>query len=229
MFVTCYFLREIKYERNDFIVTVTMSASTSTVSSNPVTSSVTELLECAKDGRPTAWNEIYAQLYRELYRLARAQLRRSFGHTLTPTSLLSETWLRLARKKDVIAENRRQLIGLMASAMRKAILDEIRRRRAEKRGGRSQLEPLADTEIGSESPQTEQLLTLDAALDDLDKLHPRLARVVEWRYFGGMSEHEIATALGVHVRTIRRDWQAARLFLLQRIGDGAARTAVDER
>lgn len=206
-----------------------MSAPTSTAISTPVTSSVTELLECARDGRPTAWDEIYAQIYRELYRLARMQLRRSFGHTLTPTSLLSETWLRLARKKDVFAENRRQLLGLMASAMRKAILDEVRRRGAEKRGGRSRMESLTDTHVGDECPQAEQLLTLDAALEDLGRLHPRLARVVEWRYFGGMSESEIATALDVHVRTVRRDWQAARLFLLQRIGDGSARTAADER
>ncbi|TXH71540.1 MAG: sigma-70 family RNA polymerase sigma factor [Lysobacteraceae bacterium] len=204
-----------------------MSDSASTTVSTPVTSSVTELLERAKEGRTIAWNEIYAQLYRELYRLARAQLRRTFGHTLTPTSLLSETWLRLARKQDVMAENRRQLIGLMVSAMRKAILDEVRRRRTEKRGGHAHVEPLDEVDVGGESPQVEHLLSLDAALDELAELHPRLAQVVEWRYFGGMSEAEIAMALDVHVRTVRRDWQAARMFLLQRIGDGSVRTAAD--
>ena len=204
-----------------------MSDSASTTVSTPVTSSVTELLERAKEGRTIAWNEIYAQLYRELYRLARAQLRRTFGHTLTPTSLLSETWLRLARKQDVMAENRRQLIGLMVSAMRKAILDEVRRRRTEKRGGHAHVEPLDEVDVGGESPQVEHLLCLDAALDELAELHPRLAQVVEWRYFGGMSEAEIAMALDVHVRTVRRDWQAARMFLLQRIGDGSVRTAAD--
>jgi RNA polymerase sigma factor (TIGR02999 family) len=183
--------------------------------------SVTALLAQAREGDAGAWNRIYASLYDDLYRLARSQLRRSSGHTFTPTALINETWLRLARKRDVLAEDRRQLVALVVSAMRKAILDEIRRRRAEKRGGRVVTEALDADRLAMPHPdEPVDVLALDAAVTALRVHAPRLAQVVEWRYFGGLSETEIAAVLGVHVRTVRRDWQAARLFLAQRLRGG---------
>lgn len=182
--------------------------------------SVTTLLERARHGDAHAWNRIYASLYADLYRLARAQLNRTSGHTLTPTSLINETWLRLARKRDVLATDKKQLVGLVVSAMRVAILDEIRRRRADKRGGGAcpaSLEPERMTT--SDQREAADMLALDASIEALRVHQPRLAQVVEWRYFGGMSENEIASVLGLHVRTVRRDWQAARLFLAQRLRD----------
>lgn len=182
------------------------------------TLSVTSLLERARHGDAHAWNRIYASLYADLYRLARAQLRRTSGHTLTPTALINETWLRLARKRDVLATDKKQLVGLMVSAMRVAILDEIRRRRADKRGGGAAAAPLEPERTASpDQRDTTDLLALDASIEALRVHQPRLAQVVEWRCFGGMSENEIASVLGLHVRTVRRDWQAARLFLAQRL------------
>lgn len=189
-----------------------------------ITGSITALIDRARDGQPLVWNEIYSLLYRDLYRLARAQLWRTSGHTLTPTSLINETWLRLVRKDNVRAENRRELVGLVVSAMRMAILDEIRRRRAEKRGaGAASVSldavPLDAASIAAERGESDEMFALDAALDELHKHAPRLAQVVEWRYFGGLSENEISSVLDVHVRTVRRDWQAAKLFLLQHMDD----------
>ncbi|MBP6749956.1 MAG: sigma-70 family RNA polymerase sigma factor [Xanthomonadaceae bacterium] len=180
--------------------------------------SVTTLLERVRHGDSQAWNKLYASLYGDLYRIARAQLRSTSGHTLTPTSLINETWLRLARKRDVLATDKQQLVGLVVSAMRKAILDEIRRRRADKRGGGAcavalDIEGMAP----ADSRETIDMLALDASIEALRVHQPRLAQVVEWRYFGGMSESEIASVLGLHERTVRRDWQAARLFLAQRL------------
>lgn len=182
--------------------------------------SVTTLLERVRHGDSQAWNKLYASLYGDLYRLARAQLRSTSGHTLTPTSLINETWLRLARKRDVLAADKQQLVGLVVSAMRKAILDEIRRRRADKRGGGASTAVLEPERIAaSDQRETTDMLALDASIEALRVHQPRLAQVVEWRYFGGMSETEIASVLGLHVRTVRRDWQAARLFLAHRLRD----------
>ncbi|TXH66550.1 MAG: sigma-70 family RNA polymerase sigma factor [Lysobacteraceae bacterium] len=190
------------------------------------TQSVTEMLECARQGQPTAWNDIYSALYHDLYRLARIQLRRVHHHTLTPTTLISETWLRFVAKPSALAENRRQLFALLMKAMRSAAIDEIRRRQADKRGGGTDTMPLTDCDALSTQAPLDELLALNNALDALESLSPRLAQVVEWRYFGGMSEDEIAAVLGVHVRTVRRDWQAARAFLHRRIA-GIALTRDD--
>jgi len=193
------------------------------------TGSITALIGRARDGQPLVWNEIYSLLYRELYRLARTQLWRTSGHTLTPTSLINETWLRLVRKDNVRAENRRELVGLVVSAMRMAIIDEIRRRHTEKRGAGAAAVPLDTVSIAAEHGEPDEMLALDAALDELHKHAPRLAQVVEWRYFGGMSESEISSVLDVHVRTVRRDWQAAKLFLLQHMDDEHATATSDGR
>ncbi len=198
-----------------------------TTPTSQVSESITALIDRARHGQPLVWNEIYSLLYRDLYRLARAQLWHSSGHTLTPTSLINETWLRLMRKHNVRAENRRQLVCLVVSAMRMAILDEIRRRRSEKRGGGVASIPLEGISIASEHGDPDEMLALDAALDELHKHAPRLAQVVEWRYFGGMSESEISSVLDVHVRTVRRDWQAAKLFLLQHMDDECSTASID--
>jgi len=194
-----------------------------------VTGSITALIDRARHGQPLVWNEIYSLLYRDLYRLARTQLWRTSGHTLTPTSLINETWLRLVRKDNVRAENRRELVGLVVSAMRMAIIDEIRRRHTEKRGAGAAAVPLDTVSIAAEHGEPDEMLALDAALDELHKHAPRLAQVVEWRYFGGMSESEISSVLDVHVRTVRRDWQAAKLFLLQHMDDEHATATSDGR
>lgn len=189
-----------------------------------VAGAVTELLVNAHSGQENAWNSIYSLLYRELYGQARSQLRRSPCQTLSPTALINETWLKLARV-SVNAENRRQLISLCIATMRSVLLDEAKRKLAEKRGGGVRVLSLSDGWDEGKECRLEYLIALDAALVNLEKKMPRLAKVVEWRYFGGLSEEEISTLLDIHVRTVRRDWITARAFLLQQLGDQTGRAA----
>lgn len=102
--------------------------------------------------------------------------------------------------------------------MRSILLDEVKRKLADKRGGGAQVLSLSDGWDSGEDSRLEHLLALDTALNELQEAMPRLAQVVEWRYFGGLAEAEIAKLLDIHVRTVRRDWNAARLFLLERLG-----------
>ncbi|WP_407353745.1 ECF-type sigma factor [Luteimonas sp. R10] len=191
--------------------------------SDETAESVTCLLIDVKSGEGETWNRIYTLLYRELHGLARSQLWQSPHHTLSPTALVNETWIKLA-SANINAENRRQLIGLVVSTMRSVLLDEAKRKLAKKRGGDMQVLSLSDGwdsdgEYSGRECRLEHLVALDAALNELQEAMPRLAQVVEWRYFGGLGEEEIARLLGIHVRTVRRDWKTARQFLLQRLGD----------
>jgi len=181
--------------------------------------SVTQLLGEVERGQPEAWNRIYALLYRDLHQIARSQIRQQRrSHVRSPTSLISETWLKLA-SADFSVENRAHLVALVARAMRFVLLDEVRRALAEKRGEGMDLLPLDETTEPSQGSRLEQLLILDQALNDLAKLDERLAQVVEMRYFGGLSEQEIAGVLKVTERTVRRDWRRARAFLFSHLGD----------
>lgn len=189
---------------------------TSELPAQDTAGAVTRLLMDVHSGETNAWDKIYTLLYNDLRGLARSRLWRKHDQTLSPTALVSETWIKLSRS-NINAASRRQLIALFVTAMRSVILDEAKRKMAEKRGAGVQVLSLSDGWDPGQADQLEQLVSLDAALADLSKHQPRLARVVEWRYFGGLSEEEIATLLDVHIRTVRRDWQAARSFLLQRL------------
>ena len=136
-----------------------------------------------------------------------------------PTSLISETWIRLA-SADFDVENRAHLVALIARAMRFVLLDEVRRALAEKRGEGMELLTLDQVNDPGYNTHLEQLLILDQALNELATLDARLAQVVELRYFGGLSELEIADVLKVTERTVRRDWRKARAFLFSHLGDG---------
>lgn len=187
--------------------------------------SVTALLDAAHAGQDEAWHRIYRLLYADLHRIARSQIRQQAGPRLSPTSLISETWLRLAHSR-VAVESRAHLTALVARAMRFVLLDEARRSLSEKRGGGVQITDLDEaSDPGEESP-LEQLLALDQALEALAAFDPRLARVVELRYFGGLSEQEIADSFDLTVRTVRRDWRRARAYLLMRLGHEGSRIAL---
>ncbi|WP_223618957.1 ECF-type sigma factor [Lysobacter sp. ESA13C] len=182
--------------------------------------SITRLLTDARGGQADAWTRIYALLYDDLQRLARSQLsRHAPQQTMSPTSLISETWLRLSQV-ELTPGDRQHLFGLLARAMRYVLIDDVRRKQAERHGGGQQIQSLDSGSISEMSwnPGLERLLAMDQALLRLAKFQPRLAQVVEWRYFGGMSETEIAEILDVDVRTVRRDWQKARAFLLRQLG-----------
>lgn len=179
------------------------------------------LLADADAGQHEAWNRIYALLYPDLHRIAAAQIRRQARPQVSPTSLISETWLKLAGARFKV-ESRRHLTSIIARAMRFVLIDETRRMLASPRaaGRRVALDQVVLAE-GSQA-HLAQLLSLDQALTGLAELAPRLARVVELRYFGGLTEREAAEVLGVTERTISRDWRKARAYLLARLGEADA-------
>lgn len=156
-------------------------------------------------------------VYEVLHDLAHRQLRRSSGATLNTTALVHEAWIKLERGASGEFESRSHFLAVAAMAMRQVIVDYGRRRRAQRRGGG--LAPAtasALSRVGVDA-HVEELLAIDAALDKLAALDDRLAKVVEFRLFAGLEEEEIAEVLGVHVRTVRRDWRKARAFLLSEI------------
>ncbi|MCB1560843.1 MAG: sigma-70 family RNA polymerase sigma factor [Xanthomonadales bacterium] len=185
---------------------------------NGSTDDFTTLLAAADAGEPDAWRRIYDLLYPDLHRIARSQVRRQLQPQLSPTSLVSETWLKLSGARLEV-ENRRHLIALIGRAMRFVLLDETRRALTAARADPDKAVPLPDDLSGSPSEQRlERLLELDHALTRLAGIDQRLARVVELRYFTGLTEPEVAEALGLTERTISRDWRRARAYLLQQIG-----------
>lgn len=158
-----------------------------------------------------------AAVYEALHELAHRQLRRASGATLNTTALVHEAWLKLARGAGARFESRGHFLAVAAMAMRQVIVDHGRRRRAQRRGGGNALATESALARVGVDANVEELLAIDAALDKLAALDERLARVVEFRLFAGLEEEEIAEVLGVHVRTVRRDWRKGRAFLLSEI------------
>ncbi|MCL1634825.1 ECF-type sigma factor [Luteimonas sp. SX5] len=174
--------------------------------------SVTVLLNRARGGDAAAGDRAYALVYEQLRGAARRQLRHRRDRTLCTTALVNETWLKLAHA-DVDPRDREHFLALAARAMRMIVIDQARRSLAEKRGGQC-LRVTLNSSLAGDERGAEDLLALDAAMARLAEADPRLAQVVEWRYFGGLTEPEVAQMLGVTDRTVRRDWRKARAFLL---------------
>jgi RNA polymerase sigma factor (TIGR02999 family) len=152
-------------------------------------------------------------LYDELRAMARRHLRgEQRGHTLSTTALVHEAYLRLVHIRDLPEENRARFLAAASVAMRRALLDYARSRNAEKRQGLWRRVELEDA-MGVAAADDNRLLVLDEALERLSAVDPRLVRVVECRFFGGMTEQETALALGTSERTVRRDWLRARGWL----------------
>ena len=166
--------------------------------------SITELIQDANAGDPQAVNRLFTALYGELHTLARAQLRRNAPITvLDTTSLLHESYLRLVKLGTLSISNRAHFLGYASRTMRSIIVDFARQRIAEKRGGGISDLPL-DTDIAQSTSSGEQeIVRVHDALEELAAVDERLVRVVEMRYFGGLSEEEIAQALGITSRTVR--------------------------
>ena len=174
---------------------------------------VTQLLIEAQAGDPEALNELYPHVYEELRRLAHAQLRRQRpGGTLHTTALVHEAYLKLFDQRQVDVESRSHFFALSARAMRQILVDHFRRRSAQKRGGDQTVLPLEEGQIPVEA-RGDVLLALDDALDRLEQLDERLSRVVEYKFFGGMTEQEIGNVLDLSARTIRSDWRKAKAWL----------------
>lgn len=194
-----------------------MGEQISTLDGSDTAESVTRLLEDVRGGRSEAWDRIYALLYEDLRRIAASNVRRQRMSQSSPTSLVSEAWLRLAQA-DIPTANRSHLIALMAHAMRYVLLDQARQALSLKRGEGVEALPLEHALNAPEGASLEQLLEMDQALEALGQMDERAAKVVELRYFGGMKDPEVAQVLGITERTVGRDWRKARAFLLMRMG-----------
>ena len=182
---------------------------------------VTALLKAWGQGDVQARDELLPVVYGELRRRAQAYLRRERqGHVLEPTALVHEAYLRLVRQDRVSWENRSQFYGLAAQMMRRILVDEARARKMAKRSGQWDRVSLVDY-VAAQSPADVELLDLHDALDELAGFDERKARVVELKFFGGLSLEETGQVLGLSVGTIERDWQAARAWLYARLNKAA--------
>ena len=156
-------------------------------------------------------------IYRDLKRRAGAYLRRERpDHTLQPTALVHEAYLRLIGQDRSAWQNRAQFFGIASQMMRRILVDHARERHATKRPGAG-LRVTLDDRIGAVVPRGCELLALDDALNELEKTAPRQAQIVEMRYFGGLSETEVGAVLDLSRATVTREWQQARGWLYRRI------------
>jgi RNA polymerase sigma factor (TIGR02999 family) len=177
--------------------------------------SLTGLLNAAQAGDSDAATAAYTLVYEELKRSARRSLRGGRpGDTLTPTALVHEVYLRFCEHDGQPLRDRTHFFALAARAMRQILIDHARRRTSLKRGGEVQMVDV-DSSLSLQADDLTRTLELDAALRELEKRDVDLARLVEWHFFGGLDFQEIANEIGRHERTVRRDWELARAFLLR--------------
>jgi RNA polymerase sigma factor (TIGR02999 family) len=176
---------------------------------------ITELLGRMRAGDVGARDAVFAAAYEELRRLARARLRDGGRNTvLATTSLVHEAYLRFVHSGELRAEDRRAFFAYASQVMRSVILNSVRERKAERRGGDVPFLTLSTELVDDLAADEDTILKVHEALEVLQQADGRLAQVVEMRYFGGYSEQEIAETLEVTERTVRNDWQKARIMLM---------------
>jgi RNA polymerase sigma-70 factor, ECF subfamily len=179
---------------------------------------ITHLLKEWNTGDPQALDKLTPLVYEKLReQAARYLCRERPGHSLQPTALINEAFLRLIDANDVHWENRAHFFAIAANIMRRVLVEHARRRDAGKRGG-SQIQVQLDETLAVANETDVDLLAIDEALNKLSIIDPRQARVVELRFFSGLSVEETAAALGVSPKTIKRDWSVARAWLRREIG-----------
>ena len=179
---------------------------------------VTDMLVRARAGDPSALADVFPLIYDELRRLAQQQLRHEpDGHTLSPTALVHEAYMRLMDYTRTEWAGRAHFMAVAATAMRRILVDHARGHRSLKRGGGLRRVSIDAVELGTED-RAELLIAIDDALGRLKEIDARQAQVVECRFFGGMTEEETAAALGVGLRTAKRDWAKAKSWLHREIG-----------
>jgi RNA polymerase sigma-70 factor, ECF subfamily len=184
-----------------------------------MSSQFTQLFEEWRAGRNEAFDQLFALVYDELRALASGYMRReSASHTLQTTALVNEAYMKLARHKDPLPENRRHFFAVAAKVMRQILIDHARTRKSKKRGGAA-VKLCIDEAIIMSDERAGDLLALDAALKNLAAIDPRKSNVVELRFFGGMTIEETAEFLGVSSNTVVRDWEMARAWLYRDINE----------
>jgi len=186
---------------------------------------VTLLLDHVRDGDRGAFDRLFPLVYGELRKIAARRLGAGGGggrgdHTLAPTALVHEAYLKMLGQQGVPWQSRAHFLAIAARAMRQILIDHARRKQAAKRGGDLRPTTLTGSALGLEMP-LEELLALDQALERLNALDARLRKMVELRFFGGLQEKEVAEVLGVTPRTVQRDWVRARAWLYKELYGGA--------
>ena len=177
---------------------------------------VTVLLKAMKGGDAAASEKLLPLVYRELHRLAKGYMRRERpDHTLQPTALINEAYLRLAGD-STDWQNHAHFIGVAANVMRRVLVDHARSHNAGMRGGDLRRVEFEEG-IAMSMERSSELLALEDALRELEKVSPRQAKVVELRYFGGLSVEEIGAVMKIAPRSIQRDWALARIWLFERM------------
>jgi RNA polymerase sigma-70 factor, ECF subfamily len=181
---------------------------------------VTQLLKAMHAGDAQAAESLLPLVYAELHRLAKGYMRRERpDHTLQATALINEAYLKLVGE-DIDWNSRAHFIGLAANVMRRVLVDYARAHNAEQRGGGLQRVEMQD-ELAISAAQLDEVEHLDEALKKLEKENPRQARVVELRYFGGLSVEQIGAMLQIAPRSVKRDWALARIWLFRQLRPGA--------
>lgn len=182
---------------------------------------ITDFLRAAETGDPKAADSLFAAVYAEMRQIARRQLSASGRHAnLDTTELVHEAYLKLSHGAPWSIRDRYHFYAATARAMRQVIVDDAKRRFRSKRGSGSPVLALGDlAETLPRSERPEELLALDEALTQLETADPELARIVEWRFFNGLSVEDIARTLEVSERTVKRHWKIARAFLLRQLSD----------
>jgi RNA polymerase sigma factor (TIGR02999 family) len=187
---------------------------------------VTQLLARVSDGDDAAMDQLFPLVYQQLRRAAEAALRSERpGHTLQPTALVHEAYLKLVGSGGIPARDRSHFLSIAARAMRQILVDHARRRGARKRGqGETPLPLEFPVAYDADGLAFDDLVALDDALDHLSARSPRLRSVVELRFFAGLNEDQIAETLGITTRTVQRDWVKARAWLYREVygDDGRA-------
>ncbi|NOT58804.1 MAG: sigma-70 family RNA polymerase sigma factor [Acidobacteria bacterium] len=186
----------------------------------PTPPDVTQLLIAWNAGEPAALDQLLPLVNDELRRLARGYLRRERpGHTLQPTALVNEAYLKLIDQRQVQWQNRAHFLGIAAQLMRRILIDHARRHLYQKRGGGA-LRVSLDESAAVTDAKTAELLAVEEALEKLIGLDARKGRIIELRFYGGLTEVEIAEVLGVSVPTVQREWRSAKAWLHRMLTEG---------
>jgi RNA polymerase sigma factor (TIGR02999 family) len=178
---------------------------------------VTQILLDLRRGNPEAQDRLIPLVYRELRRIASAHLRHeAAGHSLQPTALVHEAYMRLIEIDRIDWQSRAHFFSIASSVMRRILIEHARANRADKRGGGA-ITLLIDEAVLASPGRPSELLALDDALNHLAQLDERQAKIVEMRFFAGMTEEETGDVLGISVRTVKRDWRVAKAWLYKEL------------
>jgi RNA polymerase sigma factor (TIGR02999 family) len=179
---------------------------------------ITQLLQELRGGGRESLDEFLPVVYSELRRLAKSYLdRERDNHTLQPTALVHEAYLRLIGQKEIDWQNRAHFFGVSARLMREILIEYARMKNRQKRGGGFQTQILLDDAVSFDSGKELDVVSVDDALSKLEKLDERQGRIVEMKFFGGLTVEEIAEVLSISPATVKREWSTAKLFLLREL------------